>query len=194
VAGVLLFHHAQGLTAGCLALAGEIRAAGHVVRAPDLYEGACFRELAEGVAYAEELGFEMILDRARRAAVGLPNDVIYVGLSLGVMPAQMLAQTRAGARGAVLIHSCVPPSEFSSRWPPGLPVQIHTKDEDEWGDADVARQLAESTDRAELFLYPGSRHLFTDNSLSDYEPDSAALVTQRLLAFIAELDQRSGLS
>ncbi len=185
MAEVLFFHHAQGLTAGCLAFAEEIRAAGHVVHGPDLYEGASFRELPEGVAHAEELGFEMILDRARRAAIGLPNDVVYVGLSLGVMPAQMLAQTRAGSRGAVLIHSCVPPSEFGPQWPQGLPVQIHTKEDDEWGDADVARQLADSVDGAELFLYPGDKHLFTDNSLADYEPESAALVMQRLLAFLA---------
>jgi dienelactone hydrolase len=185
VAGVLLFHHAQGLTAGCLAFADEVRAAGHAVSTPDLYDGATFRSLEEGVARAEELGFEVILDRARRAAIGLANDVVYVGLSLGVMPAQMLAQTRPGARGAVLIHSCVPPSEFSAQWPPGLPVQVHTKEADEWGDADVARALADSVQSAELFLYPGDRHLFTDNSLADYEPDSAALVMQRLLIFLA---------
>lgn len=185
-----MFHHAQGRTAGCLALAEEIRAAGHVVHSPDLFEGASFRELSEGVAHAEELGFEAILDRARRAAVGLPNDVVYVGLSLGVMPAQMLAQTRAGARGAVLIHSCVPPSEFGPKWPRGLPVQIHTKESDEWGDAAVARQLADSADSAELFLYPGDRHLFTDRSLPDYEAESAALVMQRLLAFLDALDHQ----
>jgi dienelactone hydrolase len=188
VAEVLLFHHAQGLTAGCVAFAEQIRAAGHVVHAPDLYDGACFRKLAEGVAHAEELGFEMILDRARRAAVGLANEVVYVGLSLGVMPAQMLAQTRPGARGAVLIHSCVPPSEFSAQWPAGLPVEIHTKEADEWGDVDVARALADSVRGAELFLYPGEKHLFTDNSLADYEPDAAALVIQRLLAFLARFN------
>lgn len=187
MAEVLLFHHAQGLTAGCVALAEELRAAGHVVHTPDLYEGGSFPSLQEGMARAEELGFEVILDRARRAAVGLANDLVYVGLSLGAMPAQMLAQTRPGARGAVLIHSCVPPSEFSAQWPPGLPVQIHTKDADEWGDADVARALVASVQQAELFLYPGEKHLFTDNSLPDYEPDSAALVTQRLLAFLAAL-------
>jgi dienelactone hydrolase len=185
VAEVLLFHHAQGFTAGCVALAEEIRAAGHVVQTPDLYEGATFQSLDEGVAHAEELGFEMILDRARRAAVGLANEVVYVGLSLGVMPAQMLAQTRPGTRGAVLIHSCVPPSEFSAQWPPDLPVQIHTKEADEWGDVDVARALAASAPKAELFLYPGDKHLFTDRSLVDYEPESAALVMQRLLAFLA---------
>lgn len=182
---MLLFHHAQGLTAGCVALADEVRAAGHVVHTPDLFEGATFRSLEEGVARAEELGIEVMLDRARRAAVGLANDVVYVGLSFGVTPAQMLAQTRPGARGAVLIHSCVPPSEFSAQWPSGLPVQIHTKEADERGDVDVARTLAESVQNAELFLYPGERHLFTDNSLADYEPDSATLVMQRLLSFLA---------
>src|SRR5215212_681288 len=56
------------------------------------------------------------------AAEGLPEGLVYLGFSLGVLPAQMLAQTRAGARAAVLFHSCVPASEFGG-WPPGVPLQ-----------------------------------------------------------------------
>jgi len=98
MAELLLFHHAQGLTAGCLSFAAELRAAGHVVHAPDLYDGKTFTELADGVGYAEQVGFDTIIDRGRLAADTLPKDIVYAGFSLGVMPAQMLAQTRPGAK------------------------------------------------------------------------------------------------
>ncbi len=184
MADVLLFHHAQGRTAGCRSLADELRAAGHVVHAPDLYDGKTFGELAEGMAYAGEVGLATIVERGRLAAEGVPHDVVYVGLSLGVMPAQMLAQTRPGARGAVLLHAAVPTSEFGGPWPPAVPLQMHTMEDDDLGDADVARQLAEEIAGAELFLYPGDRHLFTDASLPDYDADAAALVRERLLRFL----------
>src|SRR5438445_8704828 len=147
MAEVLLFHHAQGLTAGCLSFADELRAAGHVVHAPDLYDGKTFGGLAEGVGHAEQVGFATIIERGRLASDTLPNDIVYAGFSLGVLPAQMLAQTRPGARGALLFHACVPPSEFDRPWPLGVPLQIHMMDADEWvlppnQDLDAARQLA----------------------------------------------------
>jgi dienelactone hydrolase len=186
VAEVLLFHHSQGLTAGCLALADELRAAGHVVHAPDLYDGRTFAELAEGVAYAEEVGFDAIVERGRLAAVSLPSELVYLGLSLGVMPAQKLAQTRPGARGAVLVHGAVSSAYFGP-WPEGVPLQLHTMEDDELGDADIARELAGEIEGAELFLYPGDRHLFTDRSLAAYDEEAAALVKERVLRFLAGL-------
>ena len=125
MAEVLLFHHAQGQTAGFHAFADELRSAGHTVHAPDLYEGRTFATLDEGMAYAQEVGFDEIVERGVRAADALPNDLVYAGFSLGVVPAQKLAQTRAGARGALLFYSCVPVSEFGSSWPADVPVQIH---------------------------------------------------------------------
>jgi dienelactone hydrolase len=184
MAELLLFHHAQGLTEGCRALADRFRSAGHVVHVPDFYDGRTFAELSEGMAYAQDVGFGAILERGRLAAEELPGELVYAGLSLGVMPAQMLAQTRPGARGAVLIHAAVPTSEFGGPWPSGVPLQVHTMAEDELGDADVARRLAEEVAGAEVFLYPGDRHLFTDESLADYDEGAAALVEQRLLAFL----------
>src|SRR3712207_4133070 len=145
MAELLLFHHAQGLTAGCLAFADNLRAAGHVVHAPDLYEGKTFTDLADGVAYAERVGFDAIIERSRLAADGLSHELVYAGFSLGVLPAQMLAQTRPGAKGALLLHGCFPSSEFGSPWPEGVPLQIHMMEADEWvleGDLDAARHLA----------------------------------------------------
>jgi dienelactone hydrolase len=154
-----------------------------VIHTPDLYEGKTFTELAEGIRHAERIGFGTVIERGRLAADLLPNDIVYTGLSLGAMPAQMLAQTRRGARGALLVHSCVPLSEFGP-WPPGVPLQIHTMENDEQGDVAVARELADTIETAELFLYPGDRHLFTDRALPDYDAEAASLLTARVLDFL----------
>jgi len=189
MAEVLLFHHAQGLTPGVYAFADEMRAGGHTVHTPDLLDGRTFDTVEEGVAYAKQVGFEEVLARGVRAADGLSNDLVYAGFSLGVMPAQTLAQTRTGARGALFFHSCLPVSEFSPTWPEGVPVQVHAMDADPWfvddGDIDAAHALVAEADRAELFLYPGDTHLFADDSLPSYDPDAAALLSRRVLDFLA---------
>jgi len=188
MAEVLLFHHAQGLTPGVLAFADELRRAGHTVHTPDLLDGRTFETVEEGVGYAKEVGFGEVLERGVRAAEALPSGVVYAGFSLGVMPAQKLAQTRAGASGALLFHSCLPTSEFGSGWPDRVPVQVHAMDADPWfvddGDIDAARALVDETKDAELFLYPGDQHLFVDSSLRSFDAEAAALLTHRVLDFL----------
>lgn len=188
MAEILLFHHAQGLTPGVSAFAEELRRAGHTVHTPDLFEGRTFDTVQEGVEHAEQVGFGELLERGVRAADDLPAELVYAGFSLGVMPAQQLAQTRAGARGALLFHSCVPVSEFSPAWPDEVPVQVHAMEADpffvEEGDVDAARALVAAASNAELFLYPGDQHLFADSSLASYDPDAAALLTRRVLDFL----------
>jgi dienelactone hydrolase len=187
---ILLFHHAHGQTQGFLAFADELRAAGHVVHAPDLYDDKTFADLNEGVGYAKAVGFETIAERGRLAADGLPNELVYAGFSLGVLPAQMLAQTRPGAKGALLFSAAFPASEFGGSWPSGVPVQIHMMEDDEWAveDLPAARELVETVDGAELFLYPGDRHLFADNSLPDYDEGAAQLLKQRVLSFLDNIE------
>ena len=189
MAEVLLFHHAQGLTPGVSAFAEDLRGAGHVVHTPDLYDDKTFDDLDEGVGYAREVGFGTILERGQAAAEGLPNELVYVGFSLGAMPAQMLAQTRPGARGAVLFHSAIPPSEFDGEWPEGVPLQMHIMEGDPWADEDlpVARELDETVDSAELFLYPGDQHLFADSSLPGYDEGATTLARQRVLSLLGAL-------
>src|SRR5262249_42254931 len=166
MAEVLLFHHAQGQTAGVLAFAEELRRARHTVHSPDLFDGLTFGSLEEGTAYVQQIGFGEIIERRARGADYLPSKRGFAGFSLGVVPAQKLAQTRPGARGALLFHSCVPVSEFGSSWPADVPVQIHAMEADPWfvdeGDLDAANTLVELAEQAELFLYPGDRHLFAD--------------------------------
>jgi dienelactone hydrolase len=187
MAEIVLFHHEQGLTSGVLAFADDLRAAGHVVHTPDLYDGRTFTEFTEGIGHADEIGFGTLIERGRLAAEDLPADVVYAGLSLGVMPAQMLAQRRPGATGALLLHSCVPLSEFGGTWPRGVPVQIHTMDHDEWGDVDIAHEFVEMVESAELFLYPGDQHLFTDSSLPVYDESAATVLRKRVLEFLATI-------
>ncbi|HYM97141.1 MAG TPA: hypothetical protein VET26_07565, partial [Candidatus Sulfotelmatobacter sp.] len=126
---------------------------------PDLFDGRIFKEIDEGVGYAKETGFDTILERGRAAAEGLPAGVVYGGFSLGVLPAQMVAQTRRGAKGALLFHSAVQPSEFGNGWPEDVPLQVHMMEEDEWvvppnEDLEIARQMTQTIKGAELFLYP----------------------------------------
>jgi dienelactone hydrolase len=160
------------------------------VHTPDLFEGRKFGSIEDGMAYAEEIGFpNAIIERGERAANGLAPELVYAGFSLGVVPAQKLAQTRAGARGALLYYSCVPLAYFGGSWPNGVPAQIHGMDGDPIfvgeGDVDAARKLVEAAEDAELFLYPGDQHYFADSSLPSYDEAAAKLLTERTLAFLA---------
>jgi dienelactone hydrolase len=186
MAEILLFHHAQGQTTGFLAFADALRAAGHSVHAPDLYDGNTFADIDEGVGYAKQVGFGEIMERGRRAAAGLPSELVYAGFSLGVLSAQMLAQTRPGCRGALLFSAAMPAAEFGGSWPAGVPFQIHMMESDPWVDEDLpaARALVAETPDGELFLYPGDGHLFADSSLPDYDETAATLLMQRVLAFL----------
>ena len=188
MAEVLLFHHAHGLTEGVRAFADELRRAGHDVHVPDLYEGNVFDSLDDGLAFARKTGFAEIQERGVRSADELPSELVYAGFSLGAMSAQQLAQTRPGARGALLFHSCVPTSEFGTGWPAGVPVQIHGMDDDPFfaheGDLDAARALVEEADDGELFLYPGDQHLFADRTLPSYDEAATAELTRRVLEFL----------
>jgi dienelactone hydrolase len=182
VTEVVLFHHALGLTAGVTAFAEELRGAGHTVHTPDLFEGRTFADLQAGMAHVEEIGFPTVIERGVAAGQGLPAEVVYVGMSLGVLPAQALAQRRPGARGALLLYSCVPAEEFGG-WPDGVPVQVHGMDADPIfvgeGDLDAARALG-----AEIFLYPGDQHYFADPTLPSYDAQASALLLERALAFL----------
>ena len=189
MAEVVLYHHSQGLTEGVKAFADELRRAGHTVHTPDMYEGQTFATLDEGMDYARRTGFGVVGERGLAAAEDLPAEVVYAGFSLGCMPAQQLAQTRPGAKGALLYHSCITVSEFSPTWPDGVPVQVHAMEADPYfaeedGDLGAARELVASTNQAELVLYPGKEHLFADSSLPSYDADATALLMRRTLDFL----------
>lgn len=187
MAEVVLFHHVQGLTAGVRAFAEELRAGGHKVHTPDLFDGELPATIEEGVALTRTTGDEVLDGRADLAVAELPEGLVYAGFSFGAATAQRLAQTRPGARGALLYESCIPlTGDWAfGPWPDGVPVQIHGMDKDPIfaleGDLDAARELVETVgpELAELFVYPGDRHLFTDSSLPSYDADATSLVVQR---------------
>ncbi len=182
---VILFHHALGLTPGVRAFADDLRSAGHSVVLPDLYDGTTFESLEDGVAHAESIGFGVIADRGAAAAAHWDGPFVAAGFSLGVLPAQKLAQTHPGAVGAVLYHAAVPPSTFGSGWPPGVALQMHFCEHDPWSEEDleVARALALDAP-GELFVYPGAGHLVADPGSADHDPEIAALILQRTVAFL----------
>jgi dienelactone hydrolase len=187
MAEIVVFHHAHGRTPGVLSFGDELRAAGHTVHVPDLFEGALFDDLDSGVANAEAIGFDVIIARGVAAVSELPHDLVYAGFSLGALPAQHLAQTRPGTRRALFYHGGVATTWFSTPWPSGVPSQIHLTAADPWAELDEAESLRGEIG-AELFVYPGSAHLFADSGLSDYEPESARLLLGRTLEFLAGLD------
>jgi len=195
MAEVVLFHHVQGLTDGVRAFAEELRAGGHTVHTPDIFEGERPATIEEGVAYVQSTGDEVLSDRADRAVVRLRPDLVYAGFSFGGATAQRLAQTRPGARGALLYESCIPVTGdwAFGPWPDRVAVQIHGMDKDPFfaleGDIDAARELVATVgpEQAELFVYSGDRHLFTDSSLPSYDAGAAALVVQRSRAFLDRL-------
>lgn len=187
MAEILLFHHIQGLTSGVHAFADRLRGAGHTVHTPDSFEGRTFGSIEEGAGYVGEIGFEAMRDRSVLHAEGLPTDLVYAGFSLGVMAAQTLLQRRAGGRGGLFLHGFADPSYFGD-WP-GLPVQVHAMAEDEFWleDKDAAEAAAKEHDGIEIFTYPGSGHLFTDDSLADFDAATTDRVLERSLAFLDRL-------
>ena len=193
MADVLLFHHAQGLTPGISAFADELRAAGHTVHVPDLFGGQTFGSIDEGMAFINAEGFDALRERGVRLADDLPAELVYGGFSFGETIAQQLAQTRPGARGALLFYSCIPiTGEWAfGPWPDGVPVQIHGADRDPIfvgeGDIDAAREIIANVPDAELFLYPSDQHYFADSSLPSYDPAATALLTRRVLDFLARV-------
>jgi dienelactone hydrolase len=182
VAEVVVFHHSLGLTEATRQFADALRAAGHTVHTPDLYDGRTFETIEEGMAHAEELGFpDEIVGRGKAAAESLPSDVYYVGFSLGAMPAQSLAQTRPGALGVVLAYGALPLGQWGDNWPAAWPdgvrLQLHSTEGDE--DVEIMQGLAATVPGGELFLYPGPAHLF-----AEHDDQQRQLLIDRVVAFL----------
>lgn len=192
MAEIVLYHHVLGLTKGIHKFADILRQNGHIVHAPDLFGGRLFPTIEEGLAYVEDVGINEISARGATAVEELPSGLVYAGSSLGVVPAQKLAQTRDGARGALLFSSCVPAAMFGTPWPVNLPAQIHGMEDDRYfvgdGDIEAARELVALTDQTTLYLYSGDQHLFFDSSLTSYDAQATKLLLQRVLDFLGRLD------
>ena len=194
MAELVLFHHVQGLTDGVRALADDLRGGGHVVHTPDLFEERVFGSIEDGFAYLEALGDGVIEERVAQAVEGLPERLVFAGVSFGAISAMRLAVTRPGAVGLVLLESALP---IVGEWafgpfPDGVRVQVHGAEGDEFFQEDLpfAEEMLTvlGPERAELYLYPGDRHLFTDRSLPSSDPAATGLVVERVLAFLDRVD------
>ncbi|MFG3680747.1 dienelactone hydrolase family protein [Micromonospora chalcea] len=187
MAEIVLFHHIQGLTDGVRALADSLRAGGHTVHTPDLFDGERPATISDGAALVKRIGGDVLDQRADAVVADLPAGLVHAGVSWGAAIAQRLAQTRAGARAALLYEACLPVTgEWAiGPWPDGVAVQVHGMDGDPFfgleGDVDAARELVSivGPERGELYVYPGDRHLFTDSSLPSYDAEATALVVSR---------------
>jgi len=187
MAQILLFHHAGGLTEGVLTFAQALRDAGHTVHAPDLFGGRTFGDVRDGVAYADSVGEASFAAKAAEVVASLPSDLVYGGMSVGAARAAEQVLARPGARGAFFLYGAIAPSWWQATWPAGVPSQAHVTEDDEWREPDAEREYLAHVPGAELFVYPGSGHLFVEPGHPDYDEEAAGLATGRMLAFLAGL-------
>lgn len=200
MAEVVVFHSVLGLRPGVLGAAERLRAAGHTVHTPDLFEGDVFDNIDDGMRNEETLGFREIARRTEEAVAGLPAGLVFAGFSMGIPYAERLTASRPGALGAVLMHGAVPVEELTEyfgveRWPEGVPVQVHYAVDDPWVEAE--REVAPLGDAVrgagaefEEYVYPGSAHLFADPDLTEYDHASAEAMWERVVSFLDRIDAR----
>ncbi|MFN8168237.1 MAG: dienelactone hydrolase family protein [Candidatus Nanopelagicales bacterium] len=193
MAHVALIHSVLGIRPGVTDAADRLRAAGHEVLVPDLFEGRVFDTYEPALQYAEEeLGHVVLHQRAQEAVTVLPDGFVSIGFSLGSMIATRLAAVRP-VSGVVQLAGAVPMSWFDASWPAGVPAQTHQTLGDPWREAEALEQaltdVAAGGATLEVFDYPGSGHLFTDPSLPDeYDAEATELLWSRVLPFVGALD------
>ncbi|HET6200736.1 MAG: dienelactone hydrolase family protein [Candidatus Acidiferrales bacterium] len=186
---VVLYHSAYGLRPGVLQWAERLRQCGYTVHTPDLYDGEVFSDRMDAVRKIQELGFDGMLARSQAAVSHLRNDLVYAGFSNGGAYAELLAATRPGARGAILMHAPLPIRDLGwTKWPGTVPVQVHFADKDPLRNEKVIEALAERVRAGdatfEQHIYAAPGHLFADPDMPAYDAAAAALMFQRVLEFL----------
>ncbi|MET0523976.1 MAG: dienelactone hydrolase family protein [Nocardioides sp.] len=187
MAEIVLFHHAGGLTEGVVSFAQTLRGAGHTVHTPDLFDGRTFADVHDGVAFADSVGEETFAARATEIVAPMAADVVYGGMSMGAARAAEQVLARPGAKGAFFLYGAVAPSWWGATWPAGVPSQAHVTEGDEWREPDAEAEYLADVPGAELFVYPGSGHLFAEPGHPDHDEAAARLATERILSFVADL-------
>lgn len=194
---VVVFHSVLGLRPGVRRWADRLRAAGHRVHVPDLYDGAVFDAIPAGMEYLERLGgIPALIARGQAAVAHLPREIVYAGFSNGAALAELLAATRPGARGAILMHGALPVAALgTTAWPASVPVQVHYMSGDPYRNPALVEGFAADVRRAgatlEQYDYPGTGHLFADPDLPDHDPGAAALMLERVLDALARMGNPS---
>lgn len=194
---VVVYHSAYGLRPAILEFADQVRAAGYIVHTPDLYDGEVFSDRSDAVRKIQEMGFDRLLERAVAAATPLTHDLVYAGFSNGGICAELLAATRADARGAILIPSPLTVRDLGwKQWPSNVPVQVHFADKDPLRNQAVIDALrtkvCQSGSSFEQFNYDAPGHLFADPAFPAYDANAADLMTKRVLEFLGRVTQGIG--
>jgi dienelactone hydrolase len=192
---IVLFHSALGLRPAVLAFADALRAGGHTVHTPDLFDGQTFDDLAAGAAKRDSIGIEALIGRGRAAVEPLPDDLVYAGFSMGTGAAELLAATRPGARAAILMHGAFVPADFGIPTWPGIPTEVHyavgDPEVDEASVGALADAVRASGAPVTIHTYDRGGHLFEDPDYEGYDAVSAERLRERVLAFLDTLDDRT---
>ncbi|AQW50151.1 dienelactone hydrolase family protein [Streptomyces sp. 4503] len=187
---IVLFHSAYGLRPAVQEAADRLRAAGHEVVVPDLYEGQTAETVEDGMVIKERIGRDELLKRAITAAAPYSDrGLVYAGFSLGGALAQNLALADDKARGLLLLHGTSDIADDTTV--DELPVQLHVADPDpfephDWLNAWYLRMRRAGAD-VEVFRYAGAGHIFTDPELPDYDKEAAEATWRVALGFLAGL-------
>lgn len=182
---VLLLHSVYGCRPAEQAIAARLRALGHRVVVPDLYDGRVAATVDEGFALHGEIGAARIAERAAAAAAGLAPDAVLAGVSMGAGLAADLWARRPDAAGILLLHGIGPLPDAPR---PGIPLALHLAQPDDYEDEDFVgdwlRTAAARGVAVSAFRYPGAGHYFLDESLPDHDPVAAARALERIEAFL----------
>lgn len=185
---IILFHSALGLTPSVRAFAQALRDDGHSVETPDLFEGAVFNSVAEGVEKRDEIGIPALSDRAMNSVLPDAKGVVFAGFSMGAASAQMLAATHSGAVGCVLMHAALPLQAFGLKdWPATVPVQFHSSQDDPWVDNNVVAALQDQVGSFHPYWYDGAAHLFAERDGGEYVSKNAENLLSRVRGFLDDL-------
>lgn len=188
---ILVLHSAYGLRLAVHEGAQRLRALGHQVDVPDLYDGRVAETLPEALKLRDELGRERLLSRAISLATTVKPEVI-VGFSLGGSLAQRVVMRTGAPRRLVLFHGL---AEFVPGTYEGLALQAHLARDDAFSPEEEVAEWQEkfvaAGARVEVHWYEGG-HLFTDPELPDFDGESARLAWDRAIAFVGGSSSGAG--
>lgn len=189
MAQIALFHSVLGIRHGVTDAASRLRADGHDVEVIDYYGGRQpFDDYDEASAFVDEVGFPELMRRVLAACENLEDGFIAMGFSNGGGMAEYVALHRPVA-GVVMASGALPIAMLgATRWPEGVPAQIHYTTDDPFRDQasiDAVASAVRESAPLDLYVdYPGSGHLFTDESLaSEYDEAATARFWERVLSF-----------
>jgi dienelactone hydrolase len=183
---IVLFHSMYGLRPVEMAAAGRLRAHGHHVVLPDLFEGRTAPgDVGSGLALMDRIGWPTIVATARATLDGVGDEAALIGFSMGVGVIAEVWPDRLGAAAVACLHApaVVPPGVRR-----GTPVQLHVATPDRFAPPDQVLAFETSAARTgalpSLRRYPGAGHYFTDPSLDDYDAAAEADVWTHLLGML----------